>query len=126
MSIAMHHPDLDDAAAHAVNDDQAAHLETLGWVRAEPAEVEEVEQVEETFDGTASSFGADLELITSDGIPLSVVPDGTVDDVLAWVDVAGRGGWPERARAALDAEQGSDHPRKTITEPLTAALNPED
>lgn len=38
-------------------------------------------------------------------------PDGTVDEVLAWVD-----GDPDRAAAALEAERQRSRPRKSIIE----------
>lgn len=46
-----------------------------------------------------------------------VPPDGTVDEVRAWV-----AGDPARARAALDAEQASDKPRSTLVTELEGAL----
>lgn len=127
--IRMHHPNLDDATTDAVSEDQAAHLETLGWERTpDPEDDGPAEVYEDTVVGTTSSLGDELVIVeaATDPDPLAVVPEGTVDEVLAWVDVNGRSGWGDRARLALAAEDASDHPRKTITEPLTAALNPED
>jgi hypothetical protein len=46
-----------------------------------------------------------------------VPPDGTVDDVLGWVD-----GDPARARAALDAEQAREKPRSTLVTDLEGVL----
>ncbi len=123
--IPMHHP-ATSGETEAVNEDQAAHLKSLGWVRTpDPEDDSPTELWEDTIVGTTSSLGDELVLTTPDGIPLSLVPAGTVDEVLAWVDLD-RAGWAERAELALAVEESSDHPRKTITEPLTAAINPED
>lgn len=128
--IPMHHPDLDGATTNAVSEDQAVHYETLGWQRTPPAEDDGPTEVfEDTIVGTTSSLGDELVIVeaATDPDPLAVVPDGTVDEVLAWVDVNGRSGWGDRARLALAAEDASEHPREGITEPLNAALNtPED
>jgi hypothetical protein len=42
------------------------------------------------------------------------VPDGTVDEVLAWV-----GDDPERVRQAMAVEVGRDKPRSTLIDALT-------
>lgn len=125
----MHHPDLDGSDIEAVSEDQAVHYETLGWLRtADPEDDSPAEVYEDNVVGTTSSLGDELVIVEAptDPDPLAVVPEGTVDEVLAWVDINGRSGWADRAQLALAAEDASDHPRKTITEPLTAALNPED
>lgn len=44
----------------------------------------------------------------------SDVPDGTVADVLEWVD-----GDPERAAEALAVEEASEHPRSTLIASLS-------
>lgn len=41
--------------------------------------------------------------------------DGTIDDLMAWVD-----GNPQRAAAALEAEQAKDKPRSTVVKRLSA------
>lgn len=123
--IRMHHPKLGDATTDAVSEDQAAHLETLGWERTPaPEDDGPAEVFEDNVVGTKSALGDDLVIVEAPDAP-PTVPEGTVDEVLAWVD-QGTDGWPARAQAAIDTEDASDHPRKTITEPLTAALNPED
>lgn len=54
----------------------------------------------------------------------SAPPDGTIDDVTAWVRGSGPGedpadGWPERARLAFDAETAKgDKARSTLLEQL--------
>lgn len=48
------------------------------------------------------------------GSPPADVPDGTAKDVLDWV-----GDDPDRARQALDAEQGREKPRSTLVATLT-------
>ena len=123
----MHHDGI-DADCEAVSDAQAEHLESLGWRRVDVAALAEEppEQIEETFDGTTSSLGADLviEEAPENAVPLAVVPAGTVDEVLAWVagdDTDTDAARLVRARLALDAEHATDHPRKGITVPLTAA-----
>jgi hypothetical protein len=52
-----------------------------------------------------------------DGPPV----DGTIDDLMAWVD-----GDPERAAAALEAEQAKDKPRSTVVKRLTALADSEE
>lgn len=57
-----------------------------------------------------------------------VVPEGNVDDVLAWVhgndlEAAPADGWQVRAVAAIELEQAADKPRKGIVDPLEAALD---
>ena len=47
------------------------------------------------------------------------VPDGNVDEILAWV-----GDDHGRARAALADEQAKDKPRKGVTDPLEQLLAP--
>lgn len=127
--IRMHHPDLDGSDVLAVSEDQALHYEDLGWERTpDPDDDAPTEVYEDNVVGTTSSLGDKLVIVeaATDPDPLAVVPEGTVDDVLAWVDVNGRSGWGARARLALQAEEASAHPRKTITEPLTAALTPDE
>lgn len=48
------------------------------------------------------------------------VPEGTVDEVLAWV-----GDDKDRAQQALDAEEDSDKPRSTLVEALEALVEAE-
>ena len=48
-------------------------------------------------------------------------PDGTVVEVLTWVD-----GDPDRAQHALDIENGKDEPRKTLVEKLQKVTEQED
>jgi hypothetical protein len=48
---------------------------------------------------------------TTTGDTAGYPEDGTVDDVLTWVDNADT---PDRAKAAIVAEHGRDHPRKTL------------
>ena len=125
--IRMHHPNLDDATTDAVSEDQAAHLETLGWERTPPPDPDAdapAEVYEDTVVGTTSSLGDEVVVVEAPDAP-PVPPEGTVDEVLAWVD-QGTDGWRARAQAAIAAEDASEHPRKGIIEPLTAALNPED
>lgn len=56
------------------------------------------------------------------------VPTGTMDEIVAWVrqapeDEIASDGWPERARAALDAELSKgDKARSTLIDTLTEAL----
>lgn len=61
---------------------------------------------EPTADGEHTGEPADLT---------SAVPDGTADDVMAWVD-----GDTERARAAVEVESGRSKPRKTLLTKLEA------
>lgn len=51
------------------------------------------------------------------------VPDGNIDEVVAWVRGAPdhedpADGWDQRARLALDAEIGADKPRSTLLDLL--------
>lgn len=132
MGILMHHPDLDGASTEAVSEAQAVHYETLGWQRTPPpGDDAPAEVFEDTVVGTTSSLGDELVIVEGHTDPdlLDIVPDGTVDEVLAWVNVRGvegDHGWQLRARLALQAEEASDHPRKGIIEPLNAALTPEE
>lgn len=61
---------------------------------------------EPTADGEHTGEPADLT---------TAVPDGTADDVMAWVD-----GDTERARAAVEVESGRAKPRKTLLTKLEA------
>lgn len=47
--------------------------------------------------------------------------DGTIDDLMAWVNDD-----PERAAAALAAEQAKDKPRSTVVKRLTAMADTEE
>ena len=49
----------------------------------------------------------------------TTVPEGTIAEVTAWV-----GGDPARAAVALDAEQASDSPRKSLVAALDQIANP--
>ena len=53
-------------------------------------------------------------------VTLDEVPDGTVDDVLAWVGQAVGDERAARGRAALEVEQSRDNPRTGVTGPLEA------
>lgn len=68
----------------------------------EDVPVEDGEQDEEPSEPEGS------EDVDGDG-----VPDGTAESVLAWV-----GDDPERARAALAAEDRREHPRSTLVDKL--------
>jgi hypothetical protein len=55
------------------------------------------------------------------------VPEGSVDELLAWVHGGDSGstptdGWQDRAKAALDVEKAGESPRKTLVEPLEREL----
>jgi hypothetical protein len=49
------------------------------------------------------------EVVTVSPPPVDEVPDGTAEQVLAWVD-----GDPDRAARAIDAEQSRDKPRSVL------------
>jgi len=71
---------------------------------------------------TASGDGADSGSAGGEGGPDSPVPtgdqppvDGTIDTLMAWI-----GGNPDRALAALEAEEAKDKPRSTVVKRLSA------
>lgn len=65
--IPMHHPDIPDAEIEAVSEDQAAHLETLGWERTPPAKDDAPTEVHtELVVGTTSSLGDELVIVEAD------------------------------------------------------------
>ncbi|MEV0993426.1 hypothetical protein [Nonomuraea sp. NPDC050202] len=83
---------------------------------------EEPERDDATPDASALPDPAQREVLTAPPAPAvpslanpepddvhDEVPDGTVDDVLGWV-----GDDPDRARAALEAEEARDKPRSTL------------
>lgn len=63
--------------------------------------------VETAQDGDGAAAGGELD-----------VPDGSVADVLGWVDDS-----PERAAAALDVEEAKPSPRTTLTDALVAIID---
>lgn len=85
---------------------EAVQDEVTGVVDAEA--LADVETVTVGSDGEPSSFGADVER-DGDADLTAAVPDGTADDVMAWV-----GDDTERARAAFEVESGRTKPRKTL------------
>jgi hypothetical protein len=52
-----------------------------------------------------------------DPAEIAAVPEGTADEVVAWV-----GDNPKNAAVALAAEEASDKPRKTVVEPLSKVV----
>lgn len=74
----------------------------------------------ETFDGSFPVFASEALDAEGpvDGLDPEDVPDGTVDDVLGWVDDS-----PERAAAALDIEEARSKPRSSLVEALAAIID---
>ena len=96
----------------ATEEELAAWNETHGVVRvAEPAPVEppaSAVEVKEPAPGAVPAESTPVEEETPTET-VDEVPDGTAEDVLAWV-----GDDPARAALAFTAEQSREKPRKTL------------
>lgn len=75
MTIRLYHPGI-DGHADAVDQAQADHLATLGWIPApDPGDDAPAETHVEEFDGTVSSLGADITISDSPVDAAHVDPD---------------------------------------------------
>jgi hypothetical protein len=91
-----------DQARHFTDNAPEGSIEVL---EADPEPEQEPQKPEsEQGDGDPQEPGSDEPPV-----------DGTIDDLMAWVD-----GDPERAAAALTAEQAKDKPRSTVAKRLNA------
>lgn len=81
------------------------------WTR-DQAEAERIAELEAELARLKGEKVAEPETDLTD------VPAGTVDEVIAWI-----GDDPERAQAALDAEDQRDKPRTTLTDHARSVLN---
>ncbi|MFJ8818202.1 hypothetical protein [Amycolatopsis thermoflava] len=75
---------------------------------------------------TAADEGDDAkepEVVTPAGADPEEVPDGTAADVLAWVNEQPESA-PERARRALEAENGKEKPRSGLVAQLEKLAQP--
>lgn len=96
----------------ATEEELAAWNEAHGVVRvAEPAPVEPPASAVEVKEPAPAEVPAESTPVEEETPAETVdeVPDGTADDVLAWV-----GDDPARAAAAIAAEEARDKPRKTL------------
>jgi hypothetical protein len=121
----------DQADVLEVSDDLQLVVDILSVDRppevpaTEPAPVADdaPETTSQTEPLTASvEYPDELDLGDTEPAPIEV-PEGSVDELLAWVHGGDSGttptdGWYDRARAALEVEKAGESPRKTLVEPL--------